>query len=154
MINPDKVEKYDQSHRIVLFQTDSKGNCEPKVSVPEIASELVDSLYEVRSDVWKKYKEELNQGNVSPIKIFFEYYGMSLKDTASRLKCSISKVKKHLTLEGFKKMDIKTLLEYAKIFDVSAGDFFQFLYIDDKVKVDVKKSKDRLIQDIIISGKK
>ena len=76
---------------------------------------------------------------------------MNIKDVASRLQTSPSKVKKHLTMKGFMKLDLNTLKKYASIFDISIGDFFQFIHIDDNVSVNVKKNKDRIIQDIIIS---
>ena len=79
---------------------------------------------------------------------------MNIKDLASRLQSSTSKVKKHLTMNGFLKLDIITLQKYSAIFDISVGDFFQFIHIDDKIEVDVKNNKDRLIQDIFISAKK
>jgi hypothetical protein len=154
MISKNKIEKYDKSHRIVLFQTNSKGECKPIITNPEIANEMVDSFYEERAAAWDKWKEELLSGEISPICLFYKYHNMNLKDLASRLKTSVSKVKKHLTMSGFLKLDLVTLEKYAAIFDISLGDFFQFIHIDDKIKVDVKNSKGRIIQDIFISVKK
>ena len=153
MISKNKIEKYDKSHRIVLFQTNKKGECVPQITSPEIANELVDSLYEERADNWKRNKEELDSGDISPVCLFFRYHNMNIKDVASRLQTSPSKVKKHLTMKGFMKLDLNTLKKYASIFDISIGDFFQFIHIDDNVSVNVKKNKDRIIQDIIISIK-
>ena len=154
MISKNKIEKYDRSHRIVLFQTDEKGKCVPKITAPEIANEMLDSLYEERADNWKRNKEELISGKISPICLFFKYHNMNIKDVALRLQTSPSKVKKHLTMKGFMKIDINTLKKYASIFDISIGDFFQFIHIDDNIKVDVKRNKNRILQDIIISTKK
>jgi hypothetical protein len=154
MISKNKIEKYDKSHRIVLFQTNKKGECVPQITSPEIANEMVDTLYEERADNWKKNKEELNIGNISPVCLFFRYHNMNIKDVASRMQISPSKVKKHLTMKGFMKLDLITLKKYALIFDISIGDFFQFIHIDDNVDVKVTKNCDKTIQDIIISIKK
>ena len=154
MIRKNKIEKYDKSHRIVLFQTNKKGECVPQITSPEIANEMVDTLYEERADNWKKNKEELNTGNISPICLFFRYHNMNVKDVASRLQTSPSKVKKHLTMKGFMKLDLITLKKYASIFDISIGDFFQFIHIDNNVDVKVTKKCDKIIQDIMISIKK
>ncbi len=154
MISKNKIEKYDKSYRIVLFQTNDKGECKPIMTVPEMARDMVDTFYEERAELWDKYKEELLSGIISPICLFFKYHNMKIKDVASRLKTSVSKVKKHLTMDGFLKLDINTLEKYAAVFDISVGDFFQFIHIDDKINVEVKKNKGRIIQDILISGKK
>ena len=154
MISKNKIEKYDKSHRIVLFQTNDKGECKPIITSPEIADEMVNSFYEERAATWDKFKEELLSKDISPIYLFFKYHNMNIKDLASRLQSSISKVKKHLTMNGFLKLDVITLQKYAAIFDISVGDFFQYIHIDDRIEVDVKNNKDRLIQDIFISAKK
>ena len=154
MISKNKIEKYDKSHRIVLFQTNKKGECIPQITSPEIAFELIDSLYEEKVDNWKRNKEELNAGDISPICLFFRYHNMNIKDVASRLQTSPSKVKKHLTMKGFMKLDLITLKKYASVFDISIGDFFQFIHIDDNIDVKVTKHNDKIIQDIIISVKK
>lgn len=154
MISKNKIEKYDKSHRIVLFQTNDKGECKPIITAPEIAGEMVDSFYEERAATWDKWKEELISKDISPICLFFKYHNMNIKDLASRLKSSVSKVNKHMTMDGFLKLDINTLQKYAAVFDISVGDFFQYIHIDDKVEVDVKNNKGRLIQDIFISVKK
>ena len=154
MISKNKIEKYDKSHRIVLFQTNKKGECVPQITSPEIANEMVDTLYEERADNWKRNKEELDTGDISPICLFFRYHNMNIKDVASRMQTSPSKVKKHLTMKGFMKLDLFTLKKYASIFDISIGDFFQFIHIDDSIDVKAIKNKDRIIQDIIISAKK
>ena len=85
--------------------------------------------------------------------MFFEYHNMNLKDIASRLKCSVSTIKKHFTMQGFMRINVKTLQKYAIIFDVSVGDFFQFLHVNDKISVSLNKTKNRIIQDITISTK-
>lgn len=153
MESKDKPLKYDSSHRIVLFQTDDKGNCKPQVVVPEIASELVDALYEARSQVWSHFKEEVDNGNVSPIRLYFEYFNMNEMDLASRMKMSVKQIQKHFTMEGFKKCTIETLIKYALIFDIAVGDFFQFMYIDDSVSVEPEVKNERIIQNIKISKK-
>ena len=153
MINSDKIEKYDKSFRIVLYGTNKNGECIPEITAPEIANEMVDIYYQTKSEVWNKLKKELILGNISPIKLFFEYHNMSLKDIASRAGLSVSAVKKHFTIKGFMKINIKTLQRYAVIFDISIGDFFQFLHIKDKRSIDVKGYNNRLIQDITISSK-
>jgi hypothetical protein len=151
MINKNKVEKYDKSHRIVLFQTNKKGECVPQITSPEIANEMVDTLYEERADNWKNNKEELNKGNISPVCLFFRYHNMNIKDVASRMQISPSKVKKHLTMKGFMKLDLITLKKYASIFDASIGDFFQFIHIQDNIEIAVNNSKNKITQDIYIS---
>lgn len=153
MINADKVNKYDKNHRIVLYKTDKDGKCIPEETIPEIASELVDTLYQTRSETWIKFKQELIEGKISPLRLFVEYYNMNVKDLASRVRLSPSKVKKHLEPNGFKKVTVEELQRYAIVFDMSVGDFFQYIHIADESNASVKVYDENLIQDITIKSK-
>lgn len=153
MINSNKIEKYDDSHRIVLYESNESGECVPKVTEPEIASDLADSYYEARNDVWVKLRKDLKAGEISPIRLFLEYHNMSIKDVAARAKVSPGTVKKHLTMKGFLNMKLDVLQRYARIFDIPVGDFFNFHYIEESLSIKTDVYSNRLFQDITINSK-
>jgi hypothetical protein len=150
MILSKKLEKFNKSLKIIYYEKDKKGRINPKKETPEFAGKenLANILYYTKAFELKRLKEEVIKGIISPIQVFVTLQNMDIKDLASRLRISFSKARKHLTLEGFKKINIETLEKYARIFDVSVADFFYFLNVDDSSKLDIKHYHNKLIQDI------
>lgn len=153
MIISDKLDKYDESSRIVLFDQDKDGKCVPTSKYPEFGGEqnLINTLYYTRAEKLKKLKQQLFDGEISPIKLFTIHFGMNDKDISRRIKVPLSKVKKHMTMEGFKKVSIEILMKYAVIFDISIVDFFQFINIKEDFAIDIKEYHNRMVQDIDMS---
>ena len=154
MFYSDEIEKYDPSHRIVLYDVENDGKCIPKIVEPEIAKNDVDKLYEARSIILKNTLSDLLEGKISPILFYFINQRMDMKDFSRRVKLSVSTVKKHFSLKGFMKISVKELHRYAQVFDIAVGDFFSFIKNINKVEVIQKKYHDRLIEHIEISAKK
>ena len=152
MIIPKKPKKLDNSIRFVTYRTNKAGKCIPKSEFPEFGGkhELINSLYMTRHQDLKKLKEEVIKGNISPIALFIKLENMDIKDVALRMKMPLSKIKKHLTVKGFKDMKIRTLHSYTKVFDINMSDFFQFINVKDESSLKINNYLDRLIQDITI----
>lgn len=153
MIINKKLDKFDKKMKILLFDTDKKGNLVSKEDMPEFAGkeDLANVLYYTKSVELQRLKEEVIKGKISPIKMFIELHVMDVNDVASRMRLPVSRVKKHLTPEGFKKIKVEELQKYSMIFDVCLVDFFQFLLIDDKIKYQINNYNERTIQEINIS---
>lgn len=149
MIIKDKREKYDGTWRIVYFVPDNDGKLVPQIKKTEL-DDQIDGYYVQRTEKMKRLYSGLVAGDFSPIRFFVEYNNMTVKDIAARMKISSSKVKKHMTLDGFPQVKIEALQKYAKIFDIGVADFFQFTFIPDNVSVQVKKFKKRLLQQVDI----
>ena len=149
MIITDKREKYDGSWKTVYFVPDSDGKLIPKIQKTEL-DDQIDNYYVQRSEKMKRLYNGLVSGTFSPIQFFIEYNNMTPKDIAGRMKLSSSKVKKHMTVDGFEKVKVEALQKYAKIFDVGVADFFQFTFVPDSVRVHVKKFEKRLLQQVDI----
>jgi len=150
MIISKKIEKFDKKVKFICYEKDGKGKISAKRDTPPMAGkeDLANVLYYTKAVELKRLKEEVLKGTVSPIHIFVTLQNMDLKDLAHRLKISYGKVKKHQSMEGFKKIKIELLEKYAKIFGASAADFFYFLNVDDAKKVDIKHYCGKLIEDI------
>ncbi|MBN2545285.1 MAG: hypothetical protein JXB50_05760 [Spirochaetes bacterium] len=150
MIISKKIDKFDKKMKILLFDTDKNGNLVSKEDMPEFAGreDLANVLYYTKSVERQRLMEEVIKGEISPIKMFIELQTMDINDVASRMRLPVSKVKKHLTFEGFKQITIEELQKYSIIFDVSVADFFQFLILDEKVECQIKNFNERIIQKI------
>jgi len=141
-----EIEKYNHSHRILLYDIDSDGKCVPRVKSPDLTSELADEWYMANERAWNRVMGEIIEGKSSPICLYIEYHHMTPEDTASRVGLSVSKVRKHMTMEGFRKLDIPTLEKYAKVFNIPVNGFFQFLEYEGDLKFDSKIYHNGLIQ--------
>jgi hypothetical protein len=152
MIVSSKLEQYDGSWRLVLYETDQDGKCNPKYTKTEF-DEDIGSYYVQRDMEFKRLQKELYAGNLSPVYFFMKYYHMDLKDLASRMKLRKSTVNKHLTPKGFDTIKVEELRRYARIFDISVGDFFQFTHVSEDVSVQVDRYDGRLLQRVSIAVK-
>jgi hypothetical protein len=149
IINKNKELKYDpNTNWFISYEKDPEGNYTAVMDEPVFGGKekLIDQLYQTRAKEFALLKEQLLNGEISPIKLFMQNQMLEIKDVALRMKISVSKVKKHLTPEGFTKIDIQTLQKYAKVFGLSIVDFFQFINVDDQVQVRMDPYPNRLIQ--------
>lgn len=151
MKKSDYIEKYDKTHRILMYDTDGDGRVVPRMVNPEIAGDMIDEFYEQREKIWAEFKKKVIKGSVSPIRLFMEYNHMTLKETAAMVGISASRLKKHLTMEGFESINVKTLKKYARVFNIPLCSLFQLLEYRGEVKIDVKNHQDGVIQEIKIS---
>ncbi len=152
MIVSDEILKYDNSYTIVQYKTNNKGNAEEIVDSPSVAGKLKcgDDYYQAKATEFKRLKDEFLNGSISPIKLFADMQNLDPKDLASRIKTSPTKVKKHLTPEGFKKATVDILQKYAMVFEVTVADFFHIISIKKGINIEENKINERLIQEIII----
>ena len=146
------IEKYDPSHRILLYDTDTGGKCVAQVVNPELTSDLADEWYKAKDQAWKKIMKEIVEGRASPIHLYIEYNHMNLKDTAARMGLSVSAVSRHMTMEGFMTLDVRTLGKYAKVFDIPVCSLFQFLEYEGKVTLEAHAYHDGVIQVVKVSA--
>ncbi len=151
MIISNKREYYDGSWRLVMYETDSEGKCVPRVKKSDFDDDI-DTYYVQREIELKRLQEELLARHISPICFFLKYFHMDIKDVAARMKLSKKTVKKHMTSKGFGSVTIEALQQYARIFDISVSDFFQFIYITEDLSLKVEKYNDRLVQHVTISN--
>ena len=152
MKKSDEIEKYDPAMRIVMFDTNGSGQCIPSAVSPEFTRELADEWYKAKDMIWKKTLPEVFAGRCSPVHLYIEYHHMNLPDAAKRMGLSVSVVRKHMTMEGFLGLDLKTLRRYAVVFNIPVGAFFQFMEYRGDIRFDVASHGEGLFQEIKISA--
>lgn len=150
MIVTGKRTEYDGTFRIVQYDTDDDGHCTPQLA-PSRIEDVIDSYYVLRDKEFHRLHELLFAGELSPIGFFVRWQNMTVPDVAARMKLRQSKVRSHLLPQGFQRIDVATLARYARIFDVTVGDFFQFTQVDEELSVDVTHSADRLVQHVRVA---
>jgi hypothetical protein len=152
MIISDEITKFDNSYTMVQYKTDKNGNPEEIIDTPPVAGKLKhgDDLYQAKATEFERLKNDFLNGSMSPIKLYTVMQNLDPKDLASRIKLSPSKVKKHLTPEGFKKATVDVLQKYAKVFEVTIADFFHIISLKKGINIEENKINDRMIQEITI----
>jgi len=151
MKKTDFTEKYDKSRKILLYEADDSGRVAGRVVNPEIAEELVDEYYVQREKVWSTCKAKLIEGSISPIHLYMEYNHMTPRETAAMVGISVSKLRKHMTMEGFLRADVKTLKSYARVFNVPVCSFFQLFEYSGDLALEARSHHDGLIQELTVS---
>jgi hypothetical protein len=152
MIVTGKRTEYDGSWRLIQYDTDEEGRAEAQLA-PSHLDDVIDSYYVQREKEFHRLHAELLAAAITPIGFFMRWQHMTVPDVAARMKLRQSTVKAHLTPKGFERIDVRTLRRYARIFDVSVGDFFQFTELDGDLSVDVQHSADRLVQHVKVAVK-
>jgi hypothetical protein len=152
MLIPRKRERYDHTHRIVLYEKDEDGKCRSELKLTEYDDDI-DLYYVQRQKELERLEKELMEGRISPVSFFMQYQNMTVKDLAARMKLGVGRVRSHLTREGFDGLKIATLKRYARIFGIVVSDFFQFTHVGEDVSAQVEDSEDRLVQRTTISAR-
>lgn len=149
MIISEEIETHDDRFMGILYE---KGvPKETDIAFVANESSLGGTEYlRVRKNELLRLKKEVLEGNISPVKLLIEYHIMDEKDVAARVKIPYGKFKKYLTIEGFKKIDVETLIKLAKVFDIGVADFFQFINIDKTSRLETVNFNDRIIQEIVV----
>ena len=154
MVISKDSEKFDESTQVIMFDKNDNGECVPVKSGMVLSSSstynLGEEYYTTRRRELEKLKNEVIEGKISILKLYINHNLMDEKDVAARMRIPSSKLKKFLTLEGFKKIDVKTLINFAGLFNVGVADFFQFVYVDDISALDIKNLNDRTVQEVKI----
>jgi hypothetical protein len=56
-----------------------------------------------------------------------------------------------MTPEGFAKVRVETLKGYARLFDISVADFFQFTHLEETLSAEIEDSPGRVVQKVVVS---
>jgi len=150
VIVSSKPEKYDGSHRLVMWEMDEDGRITSRLERAEFDTEL-DMYYEQRAKELVRLEKLLLAGEISPVGFFISYQSMTVRDIAARVRLSQSRVRSHMTPAGFEVASVQMLKRYAKVFGIAIADFFQFIHLTDELRVEAEHSPGRVVQRLSIS---
>ena len=150
MIIRDERERYDGTFRLVTYDEDEAGNLVPNLTKSDM-DDVIDSFYVQRQEEMQRLHEELVGGRISAVSFFMQLQNMTIRETAVRVGVGQGKVKKHMTPDGFHSASVKNLMRYARVFDVTVADFFQFTKIQGNLDVASEHMNERLLQHVTVS---
>jgi hypothetical protein len=151
VIISNKAEKYDEPWRLVMYNKDEAGACTPRYVESEYSEEIA-LYYKQRAEELKRLHSEVLKGNLSPIGFFVKYQHINVKDVAKRVKLRAAIVESHMTFKGFKTARVGELQSYARVFDVSVSDFFDFSFVGDGIAVALTRHHNRLINESVFTA--
>jgi hypothetical protein len=143
--------KENGTRQLVMYETDGSGKCSGELRPSDFDAEIP-VYHEQRHKEFVRLHARLFAGDMSPIGFFIELQRMSVGEVATRLRLRASVVKSHTTPEGFERIPIEMLRRYARLFDLSVGDFFQFVELAGQLTAEVKPGQGGLLQHIRVAA--
>lgn len=150
MIIRRENERYDGSHRVLMYETDEEGRLVERQRKSDL-DDQISTFYEQRTLELARLRRQLLDGAISPIALCMAYQNLTVADLASRVKLSKRQVKRHLTPAGFGEVTVAVLQRYARVFDLAVADLFQFVDVGEGVEVRDEHRRERLIQLVTVA---
>ena len=114
-------------HQVVLYAEKDDGTFGPFQTGSYMTGVNISEHFKLTSNLNKSLIEQLKSGAISPIYYFMIIEGLTLEELAGRTGISKFRVKRHLTIKGFRKMKISTLKRYADVFNIPLANMFQII---------------------------
>ncbi len=154
MKEQDAIVENDK-HQLLLYVEKGDGSFGSLQTGAYMATNYLDDFMEKRKNLEKECIEKLQKGEVSPVGYYLLLNTITPADCAARVRLSVSKVNKHASPEGFKKITCDILGRYAEVFGVSVSNLFQLVMIADKeINITVKKTVNPLVSVMEIGRRK
>ena len=147
MIISEKPEEYDGSLRILKWEPSEDGQKVEPRSVRTENEGLIQVYLDQRVRELRRLRRALVSGRISPVAFFMEYQSMTAKELASRTRIPVRRIRKHMTMAGFGTCTVDELRRYARVFDVAVADFFQLLYLPERLEVHASTHQQRTVQE-------
>ena len=118
--------------QVVLYVEKEDGSYGQVVTGSFLAKNYLDDYFDKVGKWDKSLKEQLKNGEISPVYYYLIMQEFGEKDLASRVGISVRKLRKHYKPEHFVKMRLSLLKRYADVFDIPVSGMFHFLVIGEK----------------------
>lgn len=125
-------------HPLVLYVEKEDGTYGRVESASFLSKNYLDDYLDKIRKWDAELKDKLDKGEISPVYYYMTMLEMGEGDLASRVGICKWRLKKHLRMDGFAKMKLKTLRKYADVFDVPVSNLLHFTVMKAK---DQKKLK-------------
>jgi hypothetical protein len=114
-------------HQVVLYVEKEDGSYGPFQTGSYMAGVNISEHFRVTGNLSKSLVERLKSGTISPVYYFMMIEGLNIDELAGRTGISKFRIKRHLTLKGFRRMKIETLKRYADVYNIPLANMFQII---------------------------
>jgi len=124
---PQDPSKLGDFTREVCYVKNNEGKYETALSSGwSVKNEALDNAWDDINKQVEEAREEVRQGHKSPIYYYFVVQLMDFNVLAGYTGFWKISIKKHMTPNGFKKLNERKLAIYAKAFDISVEELINF----------------------------
>jgi len=99
----------------------------PLLSGSYLSKHYLHDYYEKMEKLEKSLREQLNNGEISPVYYYMILQSFGEGDLASRVGVSKRKLKRHFQIRHFAKLRLSQLKKYAQAFDVPVAAMFHMM---------------------------
>lgn len=127
-------------HELLLYVEKSDGSYGPLQTGAIMATNYMDDFVLKRKNLENECMDKLRKGELSAVGYYMLLRDMTVADVAARVGISKSKVKKHMAVDGVKKIRLEILAKYAEVFGVPLSSMLQVIIPkDDNISVTFRK---------------
>jgi hypothetical protein len=128
-------------YKEVTYAVDEKGAFEQVLSKGwQPKNDALKYVWDVINEQTREIGNKVIKGELSPIAYYMEKSLMDLKILSKYMELPKRKVKKHLHLKEFEKLDDTILQQYADLFEISLEDLKNIQKIRDEIKTHENQS--------------
>jgi hypothetical protein len=113
--------------QVVLYAEKDDGTYGPFQTGSYMAGVNISEHFRVTGNLSRSLIEQLKSGAISPVNYFMITEGLTVDEMASRTGISKFRVRRHLTIQGFRKMKISTLKRYTDVLNIPLANMFQII---------------------------
>jgi hypothetical protein len=117
----------DDFHKMVLFVEQTDGTYNAVQTGSYMTENYLDDFFKKRAHFEAVASTRLKSGEISPVAYYMELLAMTPADVAARVRIPIGAVKKQMTPEGFKTMNLMVAKRYAEVFGIPLANLFQIV---------------------------
>jgi len=111
----------------IYYVENEDNQYEPIISGSQLSKNYLDDYWEKRRNLESNLRKKLQDNQISPIYYFMLLQELGEGDLASRIGISVRRLRKHLTMDYFKKLKLQTIKSYAEVFNIPVANMFQIL---------------------------
>ena len=116
--------------QMILYVEKDDGKYVPMQTGSYISANYMDDYIYKRRNLEMELREQLTNGNISPVKYYMVFEDLSLSELAARAGIRKSRVQKHLDPKHFGGATVEELLKYAAVFNVPAANLLQIILVN------------------------
>ena len=123
----DNMKIRGRNSRYVTYALDENGNYAQVLHEGwEVQETAILSLEKMFNELAEEARERVRKNETSPIEYFMHHFLLDVPLFAAQMGTSQRKIKKHFKPDIFKKMDDRTLQEYADFFRIDINEIKNF----------------------------
>jgi hypothetical protein len=125
--------------QMILYVEKEDGQFGPMQTGSYITKNYIDDYFTKRNNLIQSLREQINRGDISPVKFFMVLEDLTPKELSARTKIPMRKIRKHLLPLSFEKLSNELLERYATVFNVTIEQLQKAVSADEPLNHELAK---------------